>query len=136
MVVTYYHVKPCILQIIILNWYYRPLVRSYENTMFLIGIAHKLVHRWVSCIVDWNKIVHTWDRYCWLVQSCKIESHYLLRTFEEVGFIHGCYVLPCKDMYSSDGLVRFAVNSKTVLKLVLSYRSLGSCYETRCFWMT
>ena len=44
MVVTYNHVNACILQIITLNWYYGPLVRCYENTMFLIDFAHNLVH--------------------------------------------------------------------------------------------
>jgi hypothetical protein len=32
----------------------------------------------------------------------KIESYFYIQMSKEVTFINGCYVVPCKSMYSSD----------------------------------
>ena len=120
--------------------FYRSLVRCYENTMFLIGLTHKHVHRCVLYPIVWNKIVQTRVRYGWLVQSSKIESHCYIQMSKEVTFINGCYVVPCKpyilqivSLKQSIELVRYAVNSYTVLKHVRSYRSPVRRYENMMF---
>ena len=125
MVVRYCHVKACMLQILFFKWskelvrfafnsltvlklvvFYHSLIRCYENTIFLNDLTQKHVYRWVLYTVVWNKITQTWVRYGWLVQSFNIKGHYLIQTFEELNFIHGCYVLPCKSMYSLDCILK------------------------------
>ena len=84
--------------------FYRSLVTCYENTIFLNDLTHKLVHRCVLYPIVWNNIIEPWVRYGWVVQSSKIESHCFIQMSKEVMFIHGCYVVPCKSVYSSDCL--------------------------------
>jgi len=130
MVVTYYQVKVSILQIVSLKWSkelvrlavnswvalklapsYRSLVTYYGNTILLNDFPNKLVRRWVSYTIIWNRIIQIWLRYDWFVYSCKIESHCLIQTSKEVTFIYGCYVLPCTRMYSSNRILKLVLPS-------------------------